>query len=211
MTNKDAPQYKLVSVDLTKRIFADVIPEDKDANLEDIVPINNDKIAVVYKRNVKDEIYIYNMEGRRLTAVAPDFVGAASIIGRRSHPSFFATLGGFTDPGIIARYDFTQPEEKRWSIYRTTVLNGLKAENFVTDQVLSVFRGVHGLHLINMILKVWYTSKDGTRVPMFIVRHKNTKVDGTAPVIQYGMLANVSLQLNFTQLPFRIWRLFRFC
>ena len=34
--------------------------------------------------------------------------------------------------------------------------------------------------------QVWYESKDGTRVPMFVVRHKSTKFDGTAPAIQYG-------------------------
>ena len=35
-------------------------------------------------------------------------------------------------------------------------------------------------------LQVWYSSKDGTRVPMFIVRHKDTQFDGTAPALQYG-------------------------
>lgn len=55
-TNKDAPQYKLVSVDISeppeKREFKDVIPEDKEAQLEDVCVVNNDKLLVVYKRNV---------------------------------------------------------------------------------------------------------------------------------------------------------------
>ena len=39
-----------------------------------------------------------------------------------------------------------------------------------------------------MFLQEWYESKDGTRVPMFIVRHKDTPFDGTAAAIQYGAL-----------------------
>lgn len=53
-TNKDAPQYKLVSIDIAseKREFKEVIPEDKDAHLEDVLAISDDKLIVVYKRNV---------------------------------------------------------------------------------------------------------------------------------------------------------------
>lgn len=56
LTNKDAPQYKMVSVDVAlppeQRQLKDVIPEDKDAHLEDVMAINNDRFTVVYKRNV---------------------------------------------------------------------------------------------------------------------------------------------------------------
>lgn len=53
-TNKDAPQYRVVSYDIAdpSKGFVDVIPEDKDAHLEDIKPIDQDKFVVVYKRNV---------------------------------------------------------------------------------------------------------------------------------------------------------------
>ena len=55
-TNVDAPQHKLVSVDIAvppeKRKFVDVIPEDKNAHLEDVRPIGGDNFVVVYKRNV---------------------------------------------------------------------------------------------------------------------------------------------------------------
>ncbi|PSS31987.1 hypothetical protein PHLCEN_2v2229 [Hermanssonia centrifuga] len=171
LTNKDAPQYKLVSVDISapseQRVWKEVIPEDKDAHLEDVLPVNHDKLAIVYKRNVKDEIYIYSTEGERLTRVAPDFVGAVNLNGRRSQAWFFATLTGFTNPGIVAQYDFSKKQEEQWSIYRTTILKGLIASDFEAQQV-------------------WYESKDGTKIPMFIVRHKDTKLDGTAPAIQYG-------------------------
>jgi prolyl oligopeptidase len=76
-------------------------------------------------------------------------------------------MTGFNTPGTIGRYDFTAPEAQRWSIYRSTRVNGLNPDDFES-------------------LQVWYDSKDGTKVPMFIVRHKSTKFDGTAPAIQYG-------------------------
>ncbi|CAL1703361.1 unnamed protein product [Somion occarium] len=172
LSNKNAPQYKLVSVDIShppeQRVFKDVLPEDKEAHLEDVLAVNGDHFAVVYKRNVKDEIYVYNFAGERLTRLASDFVGAATLSGRRAHAWFFSTLTGFTTPGIVARYDFREKdEEKRWSIYRKTLVKGLHPDDFVADQV-------------------WYDSKDGTRVPMFVVRHKDTKFDGSAPAIQYG-------------------------
>lgn len=76
------------------------------------------------------------MDGERLTRVAPTFVGAASIGGKRSQPWLFVTLTGFTNPGIVGKYDFTEKdEEKRWSTYRTTYLKGLKADDFEAQQV----------------------------------------------------------------------------
>lgn len=76
-------------------------------------------------------------------------------------------MSGFNSPCTIARYDFAAPEDQRWNIMRTTRVNGLDLDDFESQQV-------------------WYESKDSTKVPMFIVRHKSTKLDGTAPVFQYG-------------------------
>ena len=63
LTNKDAPQYKLVTVDIThpaeQRVFKDILPEDKDAHLEDVLAVNGDHFAVVYKRNVRKRVFLY--------------------------------------------------------------------------------------------------------------------------------------------------------
>lgn len=170
-TNKDAPMYKVVTCDLAhpKGEYKEFIPEDKNAKLEAIKAVGGDNFALIYKRNVQDEIYVRSMaEGAPLIRVAADFVGTAYLYGRRSHPHVMATLTGFTNPAIHAMYDFTEKDEaKRWRILKTTTVAGIVADDFVAEQV-------------------WYTSKDGTRVPMFIVRLKTTKLDGTAPAIQYG-------------------------
>ena len=97
----------------------------------------------------------------------PDFVGVASIANREKQPHFFLTFSGFNTAGTIAKYDFTAAETQRLSTLRMTKVNGLNPDDFESTQV-------------------WYESKDGTKVPMFIVRHKSTKFDGTAAAIQCG-------------------------
>ena len=67
--------------------------------------------------------------------MAADFVGAATVGGRRKQSWFFSTLTGFTTPGVVARYDFNAPEEQRWSIYRTTLVAGLDPNDFSAEQV----------------------------------------------------------------------------
>ena len=117
---------------------------------------------------VKDELYLYDLDGKRLTRLAEDFVGAIQVSARRDQSWLFATMSGFTTPCTVARYDFSESDEtKRWSIYRTTKLQGLKLDDFSAEQV-------------------WYESLDGTKIPMFLVRHKLTPRDGTAPAYQYG-------------------------
>ncbi|KAJ2925832.1 hypothetical protein H1R20_g11259, partial [Candolleomyces eurysporus] len=167
-TNRDAPKYKAVTVDISKPIeFKEFIPES-DGFLSDISTVNEGKnFAIVYKRNVKDEVYVYSKQGRELTRLAADFIGSATLVGRQKHNFFFISMTGFTSPGTIGRYDFTAPEGQRYSTYSTTKVRGLNPEDFEAHQV-------------------WYESKDGTKIPMFIVRHKDTPFDGTAPAIQYG-------------------------
>lgn len=99
------------------------------------------------------------------------------MFGRRAHSDVFISMIGFTNPGIIGRLDVndfnaTASLESAWSIYRTTNVKGLRPDEFTAEQV-------------------WYESKGGTKIPMFIVRHKSTKTDGTAPAIQYGEFYSV--------------------
>nr|E2JFG2.1 RecName: Full=Dual function macrocyclase-peptidase POPB; AltName: Full=Prolyl oligopeptidase B; Short=POP B; AltName: Full=Toxin-processing prolyl oligopeptidase [Amanita bisporigera]ADN19205.1 prolyl oligopeptidase [Amanita bisporigera] len=168
-TNVNAPQYKVVTIDLStgEPEIRDFIPEQKDAKLTQVKCVNKGYFVAIYKRNVKDEIYLYSKAGDQLSRLASDFIGVASITNREKQPHSFLTFSGFNTPGTISRYDFTAPDTQRLSILRTTKLNGLNADDFESTQV-------------------WYKSKDGTKVPMFIVRHKSTKFDGTAPAIQNG-------------------------
>ncbi|KIM30914.1 hypothetical protein M408DRAFT_272569 [Serendipita vermifera MAFF 305830] len=167
-TNKDAAREKIVTVDISSEPyeFKELIPEDPEALLGQTA-IVHDHIILVYSRNVKDELYVYSKTGEKLQRLEEDFVGSIGISGKPDHSWFFALSTGFTSPGTVHRYDFTAPKEQRWSTYRRTKLKALNPENFVAEQV-------------------WYDSKDGTKIPMFIVRPKWVNKDGTASAIQYG-------------------------
>lgn len=112
------------------------------------------------------------MDGH-LNRLDEDFVGTLSVSCRPDRDFFFATFSGFTNPGIVKKYTFAQkdtprdPEKDTWQVFRRTHLKGINPEEFITEQA-------------------WYTSDDETKIPMFIVRYKDTKRDGTAPAIQYG-------------------------
>ncbi|KAG0144673.1 hypothetical protein CROQUDRAFT_47007 [Cronartium quercuum f. sp. fusiforme G11] len=180
LTNKDAPKRKVVVYDLAKPEsgFQDLIPEDPDAILESCSPIGNDKAVVDYSRDVKDELYLYELAtGKQIKRIAPNIIGTcAQLAGRREDNDFFFSFTGFLSPGTVYRYRLDAPEGQELSVFRKTELAGLNPDDFVSEQV-------------------FYNSKDGTRIPMFITHHKDFKRDGTAPALQYGY-GGFSISIN---------------
>ena len=132
------------------------------------------------------QIFLYSLQdGKQLRRLASDFIGSANIRGRRDQSSFFISMVGFNIPNTVARYDFEEPDEnQRWSIYRRTHVKGLNLEEFTTEQVPNHVSD--DCSSCSLLLQVWFASKDGTKIPMYIVRHVSTPRDGTAPAIQYG-------------------------
>lgn len=190
MTNKDAPNYRLVSVDLdpatqaheTSNVWEltgndvelrDVIAEDKDALLSSVQVIDSNKLLVVYSRDVKDELYQYELEtGKRVERLLPDLVGTIDqIAARHEDDHAFVKFGSFVNPGQVVRLDWqagSAPDARKakQTAYYDTQVEGIKADDFVSEQV-------------------FITSKDGTRVPMFVTHPKTVKKDGSAPAILY--------------------------
>jgi len=92
--------------------------------------------------------------------------------GRREDSTAYVSTMSFVSPGTQTRLDWgasaaqsttATPEE---SVYRTTLVAGIKPDDFVSEQR-------------------WFESKDGTKVPMFLTRRKDTPLDGTAPTWCY--------------------------
>jgi prolyl oligopeptidase len=194
--------------------FTPFIDEDPKAPIEQIKPINQDTWAVVYSRDVKDELYLYNKQGKQIKRLAADHIGVLSISGRRDFHRLFVTASGFTNPGVVYYYDFEHkvdyPHEPGFvAVTHTdgmetpmpradaepvgalgekllgTTLDGDKAQD--GDWKMWQATKLNGLSLDEFKAEqVKYKSKDGTTVPMFIVSHKDAKRDGTAPAIQYG-------------------------
>ncbi|KAF5321772.1 hypothetical protein D9619_001184 [Psilocybe cf. subviscida] len=168
-TSESAPRNRLISIDIADKNLTrvEVIPERDDAVLSKIESINRHYFIATYKRNVMNELYVLTRTGELVTQVAEGFVGTLTVVSLDYQSWFFVTLEGFTTPNTHLKYDFNAPEDQRITVYRTTEIKGLDTEKFEARQV-------------------WYDSQDGTSVPMFIVRHKDIPIDGTAAVLQYG-------------------------
>lgn len=106
---------------------------------------------------------------------------------RRGKPWFFLTHSSFTLPGTIYRYDSASENSKQvCTVFWEGKVEGLTPQDFLTEQVGLGFETNWWSSLNTTSLQVWYSSKDGTRIPMFLIRHKDTALDGTAPVLQWG-------------------------
>jgi prolyl oligopeptidase len=83
-------------------------------------------------------LYIYDLaSGKRLERLADDFVGSMDVSGRRTNQKeVFVTQTGFTTPLTVSKYDLSRPEGQRTlDVWRTTVLKGLKTDEFSAEQV----------------------------------------------------------------------------
>ncbi|KAA1076251.1 hypothetical protein PGT21_036362 [Puccinia graminis f. sp. tritici] len=171
MTNKDAPKRKVVTYDLSKpeEGFKDLIPEDPQAVLEGYYPTNKEFTVLSYSRDVKDELYLHEIKsGKRIKRIGGDLIGTiGGLSGRRKHDEFFFQISSFLSPGTVYRYRFDRQEDQELVEFRKTLIPGFNSNDFVSKQV-------------------FYESKDGTKVPMFIVHKKDFQQDGTAPALQYG-------------------------
>ena len=159
ITNKDAPRLKVVTMDIAAAdpVIADVVPE-QDAVLNDASLVGG-RLLLSYMVDVKTEVRRYTLEGKADGVVKLPGIGTA--IGFEGGMDDKETFFGFTSynaPGIIYRYDIASNTSRVWSEAKVAInLNRIAVE------------------------QRFYTSKDGTRVPMFILRRKD--VTGPAPTV----------------------------
>lgn len=167
LTNYKANNYKVISVSLDS-LFTPIekwetfIPE-KDYLLEDI-SITEDKIIASYLVNACSKVYIFDYQGNEQGELPlPAYSSVGSISTHREEKEFFYSVGSFTFPTIIYRFDC---DKNNYSEYRKFD-NPINPSDYVVNQE-------------------WYESKDGTKIPMFIVHKKDIKNDGNNPTILYG-------------------------
>ncbi|KAG9091317.1 hypothetical protein FS749_016631 [Ceratobasidium sp. UAMH 11750] len=116
-TNKDAPNHRVVTIDISDAgrvaglCFKPFIDEDPEAPIQQIKAINEDTWAIVYSRDVKDELYLYDKHGKRVKRLAQDHIGVLTISGRRDFHQLFVTASGFTNPGVVYLYEFANKNQ----------------------------------------------------------------------------------------------------
>lgn len=177
-TDKGAAKYRLIEVDpanADEKNWKTIIPESDD--LLEGVSHWNGKLFANYLKDASTRIYKLNADGTGREEITLPGIGTASgIHGKKEDTETFYTFTSFTNPGEIYKYDLNTGKSE---LFRKTEVK-FNADDFETKQV-------------------FYTSKDGTKVPMFILHKKGLKLDGTNPTLLYGYGGfNISLTPSFS-------------
>jgi prolyl oligopeptidase len=181
LTNQKAPNSKVIAYDTKKGAFSTLIPEKPEPIAENSVSAAGEKLFVEYSKDVTSKIEVYDYKGKKESEVQLPALGSAGGFGGEKDDKFvFYTFTSFTFPPTIYRYDIASGKS---SVFRAPEVD-FKPDEYETKQV-------------------FYTSKDGTKVPMFLTYRKGLKLDGTNPTLLYGYGGfNISLPPAFS--PFRI-------
>ena len=164
-TDQDAPRKRIIAVD-TRRperaSWREVVPQAPDV-LEGVQIIHNTFVAR-YLHDAYSQLRLFALDGKPLGEVPLPTLGSiVQVSGERRDTEMFYAFTSFLYPTTIFRHDFTTG---RSSIF--------KAPEIALDP--SVYETV----------QVFYRSKDGTRVPMFLTYKKGLKKDGSNPTYLYG-------------------------
>jgi prolyl oligopeptidase len=162
-TNHGAPNGKVVLYDPQTKSWKDVLPERPEP-LE-ITSTVGGKLFATYLKDVTTRAYVYSLDGKLENEIRLPGLGSAGGFGGRNDDKFvFYSFTSFNYPPTIFKYDIAT---KKSSVFRTVDIPGFKAPDYEVKQV-------------------FYNSKDGTRVPMFITYKKGLKLDGNNPTVLYG-------------------------
>jgi len=165
LTDLDAPRKRVIAIDTRQPARArwrEVIPQGEDV-LEG-VQIIHDAFVTHYMHDAHSRLRLFALDGRFLKDVALPTLGAvAAISGERKDDEMFYAFTSFLYPTTIFRYDFTEGTS---SVFKAPAID-FDPSGYETNQV-------------------FYTSKDGTRVPMFVTHKKGMKLDGSNPTYLYG-------------------------
>ncbi len=178
-TDRDAPRGRLVAVDLGQPEPAhwnELIGEDPSKNLRDVTFIGGRFIAE-YLVDVREEIEMFDVAGRSLGAVdIPDLGSVQGFGGKQTDTETFYSVTGFANPGSICRFDVPSATS---SLHIEPDL-AFEVSDYVTEQI-------------------FFPSRDGTRIPMFVTHRRDMKRDGRNPTILYGYGGfNISLGPGFS-------------
>ncbi len=182
-TNYNAPKGKICKVDVNNpkmENWVEIIPENENV----IAGINlaDGKMIVTYDQDASHHSYVYTMDGEMLHEIALPTYGAIGISSDYKEKEIFYAFTSFAFPTTIYSYNI---DDNTSEVFRAPAID-FKSEDYVTEQV-------------------FVTSKDGTKVPMFLTYRKDLKKDGNNPALLYGYGGfNITLNPSFStsRLPF---------
>lgn len=169
-TNKEAPNGKVIKINPDTKNHITVIPEQKSTlaggssqggNAMNLV---GDHLVLLYRDGTQPYIRVYNLKGllQHEVKLETGWIGSG-MVGHSDGKAAWYSLNTFLEPSTVYRLDLETGQSK--AFFERTL--PIKLEDYVTKNVL-------------------YTSKDGTKVPLFIAHKKALKLDGSNPVFMYG-------------------------
>ena len=177
LTNRNAPNKKVVTVDAenpTPEHWIDLIPETKNALS---VGIGGGYIFTEYMVDAISKVYQYDVDGTMIREVILPGVGSTGgFSGKKKETELYFSFTNYNTPGSTYKYNITTGE---YTLYWKPEID-FNPEEYVSKQV-------------------FYSSKDGTQVPMIITHRKGLKLNGKNPTILYGYGGfNISLTPTFS-------------
>jgi prolyl oligopeptidase len=164
VTDLDAPRGRVIAIDVEqpqREHWREIVPQGDDPI--DQATLIHDELIVVTLHDVHHRVQRYSRDGALLGEIPPGLGTVAGISGRREDAEAFLGFTGYLDPLTTLRYDFASGE-----------LSTLRAPELDFDAARYETR------------QVFYPSKDGTRIPMFLTHRKGLALDGANPTLLYG-------------------------
>ena len=166
LTDDGAPRYRVVAIDLSQpdpAYWQTVIPEGTDTL--NSVSLIGEQLVAEYLHDAHSAVRRYTVTGKLLGDVKLGALGdAVGFRGRLHDRETYYSFSSFTSPPSVYRLDLATGMTSMW---RAPRLEGFKTEDYETRQV-------------------FYRSKDGTRVPLYIAARKSARLDGRNPTLLYG-------------------------
>jgi prolyl oligopeptidase len=179
-TDFGAPRGRIVAVDRSNpdpKAWRELIPEAKNRDVIAGASLLGDTLAVTWKVDALNVVRLYDLKGKFHTQIRMDSIGTLSGFGgRRQDQEVFYAFTSYNEPPTIYRWDLKKGVA---TVFRQPKVDVVPA-NFEVSEV-------------------FYPSKDGTKVPMFLAHRKGLKLDGTNPTLLYGYGGfNVAQSPNFS-------------
>ncbi|MGZ4158432.1 MAG: prolyl oligopeptidase family serine peptidase, partial [Bacteroidia bacterium] len=166
ITDKGAPKYQLLKIDIHAKPdyenWQKIIPESSD--LLESVSRSNGKFIAKYLKDVTTRLFVFDMDGKKEREIElPGLCKVDALDSDKDDSLAFFSYNTFIAPPVIYKYNMTT---NKMSVWFKPVID-FKSDDFETKQV-------------------FYTSKDGTKIPMFITCKKGLVLDGNNPCFLFG-------------------------
>jgi prolyl oligopeptidase len=187
-TNEDAPRYRVFQASAEKPErpnWREIIPQS-DAVLQGVGVIHG-QLFGLYQKNATSQLKVFNTDGSFLADVQLPALGTlAGIGGNWDSKEMFFGFQSYTIPPSVYRLDLVHPDFKAPQLWSKVDAPSIDPDAYEVNQV-------------------WFNSKDGTKVPMFVVHKKRMIKDGRNPTLLTGYGGfNISMTPTFSRSPF-LW------